>query len=408
MIEVATPGSRTPRTSMNVLVLHSELGVLWGGGETFTTSLFEAFVRRGHRVSAAFVADRQGAYPRTLPPSFDAMPIRGWWSRKPGQAVLSSIGTRLPNVVTPAWSRLQEGVCWRTVRWHNHRFQRRVESTFAGRWDGFDAVYVNGNIGLAQSAALHRPTMLMLPGPVSEEATPSLRRIQAVCAHDDAFSCIRSLIGDSAIELPLGLDTELFRPGPTDVRTRLGWTPDDVVIGFVGRLALIKGVDLLATAFAEIAREVPRAKLLIVGSGEEQHRLRTVLAEAIAQGGVHLQPRMSQDQLPAWYRAMDLMVMPSRYETMSNAVLEGMACGVPFLASAVGGSKDLASTGAGWLFQSESVPALLQQLRPLVHGLGDLRVHGQRASDYAHRRYSWAASAARLEDIIRTRLGVVQ
>ena len=55
-----------PRAPMKVLVLHSELGVLWGGGETFTTSLFQAVARRGHHVTAVFVADRRGQYPRAL------------------------------------------------------------------------------------------------------------------------------------------------------------------------------------------------------------------------------------------------------------------------------------------------------------------------------------------------------
>ena len=64
---------------MKILVLHSELGVLWGGGETFTTSLFKAFARRGHDVSAAFVADRRSQYPRTLPDEFQAIPVPGRW-----------------------------------------------------------------------------------------------------------------------------------------------------------------------------------------------------------------------------------------------------------------------------------------------------------------------------------------
>lgn len=393
---------------MNVLVLQSELGVLWGGGETFTTSLFKAFVRRGHRVTAAFVADRRGCYPRTLPGSFETVPIPGLWNRTLGQTTLSKIGGRLPKVLKPSHTRVQDAIGWRTVRWHNRRFRRRVESTFASRWGQFDAVYVNGNVPLACAAAGHRPTVLMLPGPVSEHEVDLLTRIHAVCAHDDGLTDLRRWMGGRANELPLGLDCDLFSPGPTPVRAQLGWSDSDLVFGYVGRLALIKGVDLLAAAFAQVARDVPHAKLLIVGSGDEAARIKFVLAGECASGRVHLQPATAQDALPAWYRAMNVLVMPSRYETMSNAVLEGMACGVPFLASAVGGSRDLVSSGAGWLCQPESVESLVFEMKEAAARSAHLQGYGHKGTCHVRRQYSWSASAARLEEIMRTRLGVAE
>ena len=391
---------------MKILVLHSELGVLWGGGETFTTSLFTAFARRGHRVTAAFVADSSGHYPRPLPDCFERLPVPGRWSRKPGQVALSAVGRRLPPAVLPAWERFQEGVCWRTIEWHNRRFQRRIESTFAERWGAYDAVYVNGNVGLAHAAAARRPTLLMLPGPVGDNVAPLLHGIHVVCAHDDGFACLRSLLGERAVELPLGLDLDVFRPAATRVRARLGWTDRHVVFGYVGRLALIKGVDLLAGAFAELSRLVPDARLLIVGSGEEEPRIRSVLQRQIAQGVVHLESRTAQDQLPPWYRAMDVFVMPSRYETMSNAVLEAMACAVPFLASEVGGSRELARSGAGWLVPGGSQAALSAKMRLLAESPAIREIGGRQARRYVQGRHSWAGSAERLEQIVRMHLGV--
>lgn len=391
---------------MNILVLHSELGVLWGGGETFTTSLFTAFAERGHRITAAFVADRHGRYPRTLPTSFEPMPIPGRWSRKLGQAALSAVGSRLPAPIRPAWDRLQEALCWRTIRWHNRRFERRIERTFAAQWKNFDAVYVNGNVGLAHKAAFQRPTLLMLPGPISEDLAPLLTNVQAVCAHDDGLTAIRAFLGDKATELPLGLDSRTFYPAATPIRRELGWSDTDIVIGFVGRLALIKGVDLLAAAFHEIAQRLPNAKLLMVGGGEEEGRLRTVLASELRDGRVHFQRSIGQDQLPPWYRAMDLFVMPSRYETLSNAVLEAMACGVPFAASRVGGSKNLEKTGAGWLFDPESVASLADLLGRISQDAAKLKGRGQFGASYVRDHYSWVASAERLEQIMVSCLGV--
>jgi glycosyltransferase involved in cell wall biosynthesis len=245
-----------------------------------------------------------------------------------------------------------------------------------------------------------------LPGPVTAELTPLLRAVHAVCTHDDALVRIRAFLGDHVSELPLGLDVQGFTPGASSVRSTLGWADHHCVVGYVGRLLRLKGVDLLAAAFREIARHVPDARLLIVGSGEEERHMRTILAQECAHGLVHIEPGIDHEQLPAWYRAMDLMVMPSRYETNSNALLEAMACGIPFLASNVGGNLKLGKTGAGWLFESESIPSLSQCLRRVIKNRPELKARGEISSRSMRNYPSWAASAERLEAIISSRLGV--
>src|SRR5438093_1432952 len=120
---------------MKVLILHSELGVLRGGGENFTRNLFSAFAARGHHVAAAFVADRRSRYPIPLPSGIEPIPLPGWWSRKLGQAALSAIGRRIPptSQLSLEWGRLQEKISWRSIGWHNRRFRSRVEQKFRNR-----------------------------------------------------------------------------------------------------------------------------------------------------------------------------------------------------------------------------------------------------------------------------------
>jgi len=393
---------------VNLLVLHSELGVLQGGGETFTRNLFTAFAERGHRVTAAFIADSCGNYRFHLPRCIESVPIPGWWSRKLGQATLSSIGKHIPfgGVFRVKWDWAQEAICWRSIRWHNQRFQRHVEQKFASRWSDFDVIYVQSNVPLAKSIAAHHPTVLMLPGPVDSDLVPSLIKIPAVCAHDDGLSRMRTLLGDHVLELPLGLDTQLFSPEGVSVRSTLGWSDQDCVIGYVGRFTRLKGTDLLAAAFRQIERTAKNVRFLLVGSGEEETNIRSALEEEIACGIVHIEPAMAQEELPSWYRAMDLVVMPSRYETMSNALLEAMACGIPFLASNVGGNIILERSGAGWLFESESVASLSKNLSCLIEKSHVMKIRGQVARHYVQQTHSWKRTAERLEKIIHTRLGV--
>ena len=165
-------------------------------------------------------------------------------------------------------------------------------------------------------------------------------------------------------------------------------------------------MDLLAAAFRETAREAREARLLIVGNGEEASHIRTVLSQECTRGLVHIEPGVNHEQLPAWYRAMDLLVLPSRYENYSNALLEALACGVPCLASDIGGNRMLAETGAGWLFEANSVSALRQYLQCLIANRPALQARGEIGARAVRTHYSWAASAACLEAIITSRLGV--
>jgi glycosyltransferase involved in cell wall biosynthesis len=177
-------------------------------------------------------------------------------------------------------------------------------------------------------------------------------------------------------------------------------------VGYIGRLNRLKGVDLLATAFRQLSQTSTNARLLIVGNGEEQSAIRSTLGEECARGIAHIEPAMDQEKLPDWYRAIDLLVMPSRYETMSNSVLEGMACGIPFLASNVGGNKTLGETGAGWLFECGSVSSLFARLIDILQSGSDLKIRGKVGFNYVQSHQSWLSTAERLETIIASRLGV--
>ncbi len=376
--------------------------MLRGGGENFTRNLFTAFARRGHRVSAAFVTNRRGEYPIAIPEAIKPIPIRGWWSRNLGKQTLSAIGRRVPvdNGFRPFWNRVQEGISWRVSDWHARRFQRRVQRELASQWMGFDSVYVHGDVRLASEIARYRPTVLRLPGPVSAEMKPLLDQIQAVCANGDALARIKEFLGDHAIELPVGIDVDLFNAGSSTVRAQLGWSENHFVIGYAGRLSHIKGVDILASAFRQLAGKNQNFRLLIVGDGEEQGPIKAGLSREIAAGLVHLEPGVEHERLTAWYRAMSLMVMPSRYENFSNSVLEALACGTPVLGADVGGNRMIAQCGVGWLFETGSSTALAAKIEALFEERAGRAVHATLARQYVESHHLWSATADRLEQLL--------
>jgi len=389
---------------VKILVVHSELGVLRGGGENFSRNLFRAFAERGHDVSAAFIADSKGHYPNLLPAMIRPIPLAGYWSRKLGQETLSNVASWMPRgtQLRAQWDRLQEAICWRTIRWHDRRFTRRVELEFGGCWKEFDVVYVHASLVLASRIARYCPTVLRLPGPVSSNLALALRAVHVVCANGDALSQIRQFLGDHATELPVGLDSDRFKPGPSGVRQQLEWTENHWVVGYVGRLAYIKGIDLLAGAFKNIRKTIPHARLLVVGSGEEEGKLRSCLRSELAEGIVHIKSDVPHELLADWYRAMDLFMMPSRYENYSNAVLEALACGVPFLGSDVGGNRRVVETEGGWLFAQGSVDSLAQTLCSLAEKPCLAKEQGVFSGEKVHHRYSWGTSAKRLEELLQS------
>jgi glycosyltransferase involved in cell wall biosynthesis len=389
------------RSAMRVLVLHSELGTLRGGGENFTRNLFVSFVARGHHVRAAFTANPMGNYPFPLPAGIEPLPIPGWESRSFGQATLSAIGRRLNGRqwLGDKWEYVQNGLGWRAAYWFNRQFQRRMLDRIVRATRDIDVLYVHSNPFLARDVAEIRPTVLRLPGPLTAEFLPVLRSVQAVCANGDALQQMRSFLGEHAIELQVGLDDRQFSPGSDSSRSLLGWTGDHKIIGYVGRLSRIKGVDILAEGFRQLSRIRTDARLLIVGTGEEDRNLRTILANEIDRGLVWLAGDVAHDRLPRWYRAMDVLVMPSRYENFSNALLEGLACGIPFVGSDVGGNRRLHDCGAGWLFELNSPSSLAHVLDRALADRGDITRRGQLGRAHVQGRYSWPATAERLEEI---------
>lgn len=156
-----------------------------------------------------------------------------------------------------------------------------------------------------------------------------------------------------------GVDTDRFRPASAEerveLRRALGLPPGPLVV-YVGRLARLKGLDLLLQAWPEVAAG---AHLCIVGDGEEREALQ---AQAAGLRGVRFHGPVT-DVAPL-LRAADACVLPSRAEGLPIALLEGMSSGLAVVATAVGGIPEVIEDGrSGLLIQPEAPAALAEALR---------------------------------------------
>lgn len=130
-------------------------------------------------------------------------------------------------------------------------------------------------------------------------------------------------------------------PNGEDARARYGIPPDALVYLFVGTLIYLKGVDLLVSAFAEVAWENPRAFLVIVGpDGGAGGMGRKIQEEVRAYGldsRVKMLGRLPWEQVMALYKAADVLVLPTRKDTWSKVVVEAALAGRPVIISEVAG-----------------------------------------------------------------------
>ncbi len=111
------------------------------------------------------------------------------------------------------------------------------------------------------------------------------------------------------------------------------------MIFFVGRLTRVKGADTLTMAMVEIAREIPDAKLVIVGSGEQEDMLRNIVRQhGLEKNVIFLFKYITEDERRLYYAACDVAVFPSKYEPFGIVSLEAMAMGKPVIVGATGTS----------------------------------------------------------------------
>jgi glycosyltransferase involved in cell wall biosynthesis len=168
------------------------------------------------------------------------------------------------------------------------------------------------------------------------------------------------------VVIPNGIDTDKYFPMTLDrkrlMRTRWGYSNDEYVIGIVASLRPVKNVGLLIGAMHEIIEQIPHACLAVVGEGELEGELRTLVVALGLTDKVRFLGRM--DEVNELLNVFDVFVLPSAYgEGMPNAVLEAMAAKVPVVASAIQGNVEVLDHGRrGVLFKSNHQASLVESL----------------------------------------------
>ncbi|HVE20255.1 MAG TPA: glycosyltransferase [Ilumatobacteraceae bacterium] len=233
------------------------------------------------------------------------------------------------------------------------------------------------------------------------------------CADAICVSCTEEerqflrLYGEPAGKIEIiapGVEHAFFAPGDrAGARNAVGLPVDRPVLLFVGRIQPLKGPDVAVRALAALNR--PDALLLIVGgaSGLEGAGEMRYVQELITELGVEGQVRFIEPQphhiLSTYYRAADVVLVPSRSESFGLVALEASACGIPIVASGVGGLLTLVDHGDnGFLVHDRDPQRYAQYIAKIIDDPEQAAAMGRRGAARA-RQYTWGFAAARLRRV---------
>jgi phosphatidylinositol alpha-1,6-mannosyltransferase len=288
---------------------------------------------------------------------------------------------------------------------------------------GADVVVFGAAWPLGETASsLAQPTFALSHGHEAGMARIGLGPLVArVARRVDALSVI-SEFTRSALEpwtrettvhlLSPGVDTTVFHPSldGSGVRARHGIGRDAPLVVCVSRLVPRKGQDVLVEAWPRVRARVPGARLLLVGTGPLERRLRRSLAALGLQECVTLAGQVPGRDLPGYHAAADLFAMPCRtryggldVEGLGIVYLEAQACGVPVVAGRSGGAPEALVDGVtGRTVDGSSAAAVADVVAALLTDEAGRAEMGAAGRAFVERRYAWEVMAARLDAIIRS------
>jgi glycosyltransferase involved in cell wall biosynthesis len=211
-----------------------------------------------------------------------------------------------------------------------------------------------------------------------------------------------------AISVGYGVDSDAFdreRYDPFEIRRRIGFDPNQIVIGYVGRLKWMKGLDLLIAAIAKIRERNSNVRLLIVGSGEDEAAIYKSIKSAGLDDIVTSVSAVTQTSVPEWMQAIDILVLPSRRvgmwaEQFGRVLVEAMAAGKVVIGSTSGAIPEVIGDG-GFTFKENDADDLVRTIECAITLPDQEKLELlERARIRAREHYTWKRFAADVRSAI--------
>lgn len=286
--------------------------------------------------------------------------LKHWLKTEPGQTErvfsLNGLSATYPTYYyTPKLLRSAYGrFLWASVKRHvTERIMRWRPDAILSFWahpDGEVAGRAANAAGIPSAVIVGGSDILLLGrNPARRKSLiGALRRVDAVLAvSKDLRNHLLELgVDESKIHVVYtGVDYKLFCPGDrAAARKRLNLPLEQKILLYVGNLIPLKGVRMLLDALHSLRNEVPEAHAYLIGGGPDRRHLERRASALEISDRVHFVGPIRQENLPDYYRAADMTILPSRSEGIPNVLRESLACGTPFVASRVGGIPEISTS----------------------------------------------------------------
>jgi glycosyltransferase involved in cell wall biosynthesis len=328
--------------NLRILFVNRMAGLERGGGETFDLEIARHLIRLGCEVT---VLTSQPLCSRPPTPVPDPLP---------------AVYLRSPYLPWFPWDKVKGG--WRVRVWEFQQFERKAAAWIEDHADAYDIIQICELPHLVirlKSSRARRPgnVVMRLTAPNAYDPWGGIGAADALMASGTSIALIRESLRPDVHDIPNAVDTTRFAPAESDAeRTRIrnahGIPAAAPLLLYVARFQGFKNHALLIDALAAATPSVPEARLVLAGSGPLRGEIEARARRVGVADRVIFLGEVGFADLPAIYRAADLKVISSDYESFCFAAIEAMASGLPVV-----------TTDCGWVpgLIGDSLPPIRKQ-----------------------------------------------
>lgn len=276
---------------------------------------------------------------------------------------------------------------------------------------GFIAVLVKMITGVPVVVTAHGADVFGLQGLLFKTIKRfTLQRVRSVVAVSSAIANVLTEflpLTSKPVVIPMGVDSEVFHPNKTDHRVRAQYAVKDYLLLYVGRLTEKKGVQYLIDAMLPVLRDIPNVKLLIVGGGELDDKLRAQVLRLELEEHVKFAGRCPNAELPAYYASADIFVGPSvttlqgDTEGFGLTFVEAAMSGCLLIGTDTGGIQDIIKDReTGFLVSEKSSAALADAILYAIHHKPEVNALKVKARAVCIENFDWKVIARKYSNLL--------